>query len=68
MSNSKMTWQNFKTQLQQYPEQILQFQYAADKLVATDRGATCGTPAIITLQIPAGMENGPTCTPGGGCC
>lgn len=173
MSNSKMTWQSFKAQLQQYPEQILQFQYAADKLVApsyhiteikqapitsvdcggkvnawteiivqlwepeeqqteramavskamkivdlveqhidlhpaatvkiefgnaafdtrqmypkefllsgenlvvnlqpdatqckaTDRGATCGTPA--TLQIPAGMENGQTCTPGGGCC
>lgn len=175
MSNTKMTWQDFKAELQKYPEQILQFRYAADKLVApsyhiteikqapitsvdcggkvnawteiivqlwepaaaqtdramavhkalkivdlveknldlhpkatvkiefgnnefdtrqmypnefllqgddlvinlqpdatqckaTDRGMTCGTPAVKTLEIPVTMQAGQSCTPGGGCC
>lgn len=38
MSNAKMTWQIFKEQLQNYPEQVSQFQYAEDKLVAPSYG------------------------------
>lgn len=57
MSNSKMTWQAFKDQLQQHPEQILQFQYAADKLVAPSYHITEIKQAPITSVDCGGKVN-----------
>lgn len=57
MSNAKMTWQIFKEQLQQYPEQILQFQYAADKLVAPSYHITEIKQAAVTSVDCGGKVN-----------
>lgn len=57
MSNSKMTWQTFKEQLQQYPEQILQFQYAANKLVAPSYHITEIKQAPVTSVDCGGKVN-----------
>ncbi|MFX1705479.1 DUF6428 family protein [Chitinophaga sp. CC14] len=57
MSNSKMTWQSFKDQLQQHPEQILQFQYAANKLVAPSYHITEIKQAPITSVDCGGKVN-----------
>lgn len=57
MSNGKMTWQIFKEQLQKYPEQILQFQYAADKLVAPSYHITEIKQAAITSVDCGGKVN-----------
>jgi Family of unknown function (DUF6428) len=58
MSNAKMTWQNFKEQLQKYPAQILQFQYAEDKLVAPSYHITEIKQAAVTSVDCGGKVNG----------
>lgn len=57
MSNSKMTWQAFKDQLEKYPAQILQFRYAADKLVAPSYHITEIKQAPITAVDCGGKVN-----------
>lgn len=57
MSNSKMNWQGFKDQLQKHPEQILQFQYAEDKLVAPSYHITEIKQAPITSVDCGGKVN-----------
>lgn len=57
MDNSKMTWQSFKDQLEKHPEQVLQFQYAADKLVAPSYHITEIKQAPITSVDCGGKVN-----------
>jgi hypothetical protein len=57
MSKSKMNWQGFKDQLQKYPEQILQFQYAEGKLVAPSYHITEIKQAPITSVDCGGKVN-----------
>lgn len=57
MSNARMTWQFFREQLEKYPEQILQFQYAADTLVAPSYHITEIKQAPITSVDCGGKMN-----------
>lgn len=57
MSNARMTWQSFRDQLEKYPEQILQFQYAADTLVAPSYHITEIKQAPITSVDCGGKIN-----------
>jgi hypothetical protein len=57
MSNSKMSWQAFKDQLERYPEQVLQFQYTADKLVDPSYHITEIKQATITAVDCGGKIN-----------
>lgn len=57
MTHTRMTWQAFRSQLEKYPEQILQFQYAADKLVAPSYHITEIKQAPITSVDCGGKIN-----------
>lgn len=47
---------------------IVNLQPDATQCKATDRGQTCGTPKLKSMDIPVLQDAGQTCTPGGGCC
>ncbi len=57
MTNTRMTWQSFRSQLEKYPEQILQFQYAAGTLVAPSYHITEIKQAPITSVDCGGKIN-----------
>ena len=57
MTNTKMTWQVFKDQLQLHPDQTLQFQYAADKWVDASYHITEIKQAPITSVDCGGKMN-----------
>ena len=57
MTNEKMTWQTFKDQLKQYPDQTLQFQYAADKWVDASYHITEIKQAPVTSVDCGGKMN-----------
>ncbi|SEW44098.1 DUF6428 family protein [Chitinophaga arvensicola] len=57
MSNEKMTWQTFKNQLEKHPERVLQFQYAAGKLVAPSYHITEIKQAPVTSVDCGGKMN-----------
>ncbi|HWV68489.1 DUF6428 family protein [Chitinophaga sp.] len=57
MTNTRMTWQSFRSQLEKYPEQILQFQYAAGTLVAPSYHITEIKQAPITSVDCGGKMN-----------
>lgn len=57
MTNTRMTWQAFRSQLEKYPEQILQFQYAAGTLVAPSYHITEIKQAPITSVDCGGKVN-----------
>ncbi len=57
MTNTRMTWHTFRSQLEKYPEQILQFQYAADALVAPSYHITEIKQAPITSVDCGGKMN-----------
>lgn len=57
MSNTRMTWQSFRDQLEKYPEQILQFEYAAGTLVAPSYHITEIKQAPVTSVDCGGKMN-----------
>jgi hypothetical protein len=57
MTNAKMTWQSFKEQLKNHPDQILQFQYTADKWVDASYHITEIKQAPITSVDCGGKMN-----------
>ncbi|RBL91185.1 DUF6428 family protein [Chitinophaga flava] len=57
MTNTKMTWQIFKEQLELHPDQILQFQYATDKWVDASYHITEIKQAPITSVDCGGKMN-----------
>ncbi|PWV49096.1 DUF6428 family protein [Chitinophaga sp. S165] len=57
MNNQRMSWQSFKDQLKTHPDQILQFQFAAEKFVAPSYHITEIKQAPITSVDCGGKMN-----------